>query len=225
MAAHFPTTNGTEAGQWSPDGQGNGTHVLKTALELDSYTVDGANLPVFDLGKFMSEPDSVENSEACKHMAACLRDTGVLVVRDPRATSHDSDKFMDMMERYFGQDHEAKMPEARPELHYQVGVTPELVEVPRCTMDPTCLKGIENQSEENKATIPKGPDPKWRYFWRMGERPDPNKTKFAELNSPPVVPKTFPEWQEVMDGWGSKMIAAVEVVAEMSARGFGLPKV
>ncbi len=32
----------------------------------------------------------------------------------------------------------------------------------------------------------------------------------------------FPEWPEVMDGWGSKMLAAVETAAEMAARGFGL---
>lgn len=32
----------------------------------------------------------------------------------------------------------------------------------------------------------------------------------------------FSEWTEVMDSWGSKMLAAVETAAEMAARGFGL---
>ena len=32
----------------------------------------------------------------------------------------------------------------------------------------------------------------------------------------------FPEWTEVMDSWGSKMLGAVETAAEMAARGFGL---
>ena len=32
-----------------------------------------------------------------------------------------------------------------------------------------------------------------------------------ELNAAPVVPEGFPCWQPVMDGWGSKMVAATEV--------------
>ena len=38
-----------------------------------------------------------------------------------------------------------------------------------------------------------------------------------------MVPPGLPEWREVMDGWGGKMLAAVEAVAEMAARGMGLP--
>lgn len=33
-----------------------------------------------------------------------------------------------------------------------------------------------------------------------------------ELNSEPVIPEGFPEWKETMDLWGSKMIAAIEVL-------------
>lgn len=32
-----------------------------------------------------------------------------------------------------------------------------------------------------------------------------------ELNAEPVIPDSFPEWVDVMNGWGHKMIAAVEV--------------
>lgn len=32
-----------------------------------------------------------------------------------------------------------------------------------------------------------------------------------ELNAEPVVPDGFPEWVTIMNGWGRKMIAAVEV--------------
>ena len=73
-----------------------------------------------------------------------------------------------------------------------------------------------------------------------------------ELNAESVIPEGFPDWVETMNGWGSKMIAAVEVghlsteksyvslfhidsidahcwwwnqvVAEMAAIGFGLHK-
>ena len=32
-----------------------------------------------------------------------------------------------------------------------------------------------------------------------------------ELNAEPVIPEGFPDWVDIMNGWGSKMIAAVEV--------------
>ncbi|GJZ49884.1 RNA-directed DNA polymerase, eukaryota, reverse transcriptase zinc-binding domain protein [Tanacetum coccineum] len=34
----------------------------------------------------------------------------------------------------------------------------------------------------------------------------------------------FPKWEEAMDSWGYELMSAVEVVAEMTAIGFGLPK-
>jgi len=34
---------------------------------------------------------------------------------------------------------------------------------------------------------------------------------FQELNAEPVIPENFPGWVDVMNGWGHKMIAAVEV--------------
>lgn len=81
---------------------------------------------------------------------------------------------------------------------------------------------IESQPEGHRATLPTGPDLKWRYFWRVGPRPA--STQYAELNADPVIPPAFAhEWQATMDGWGSKMLAAVEAVARMAALGFGLP--
>lgn len=71
--------------------------------------------------------------------------------------------------------------------HLQVGATPEGVEVPRCVVDPNCLQTIEQQLPGHKATIPPGADPKWRFFWRLGPRPE--HTQFAELNAEPVIPE------------------------------------
>ena len=68
----------------------------------------------------------------------------------------------------------------------QVGATPEGVEVPRCVVDPDCLQTIEQQLPEHRATVPPGADPKWRFFWRLGPRPE--RTQFAELNAEPVIP-------------------------------------
>ncbi|KAK9842098.1 hypothetical protein WJX81_008332 [Elliptochloris bilobata] len=178
-------------------------------------------LPVFDLAEYLSgRADPGASHAQCRALAECLRATGCVVVRDPRTSEADSKRFLDMMERYFGQDVAAKMADVCPELHYQVGATPEGVEVPRCLADAECLAAMAGQPAASRATLPTGADAKWRFFWRLGPRPA--TTAYAELNADPVVPRGFPEWTEVMDGWGSKMLAAVETAAEMAARGFGL---
>lgn len=58
--------------------------------------------------------------ERCAAVAACLRETGALVIRDPRCSTADNDRFLDMMECYFGQSADSKRKQERPELHYQV---------------------------------------------------------------------------------------------------------
>jgi len=121
-----------------------------------------------------------------------------------------------MMERYYAQSHEKKMKDVHPELSYQLGATPEFTEVPR-----DHLERIKALNPENAAHVPEGADPKWRYFWRIGDRPQ--NTKFPELNAPPVIPETFPEWTSVMDKWGALMMQSVRTIAEMSAIGLGLP--
>lgn len=74
--------------------------------------------------------------------------------------------------------------------------------------------------EEDRPHRPTGPDAKERFFWRMGERPE--KTEFESLNAQPVVPHHFPEWESVMNTWGSKLLTAVSTVAEMLALGLDL---
>ena len=36
-------------------------------------------------------------------------------------------------------------------------------------------------------------------------------TKYEELNAPPVIPEGFPQWTDVLNTWGSKMIATLNV--------------
>jgi hypothetical protein len=38
------------------------------------------------------------------------------------------------------------------------------------------------------------------------------------------VPKSFPEWEETMNMWGGKMLAAITDLVEMAAIGLGLEK-
>ncbi|KAH7570665.1 hypothetical protein ACOSP7_018992 [Xanthoceras sorbifolium] len=189
-------------------------------------------LPVIDLAPYLSvgvkigddDASKVANEvgELCLEVSRILRETGALLVKDPRCTVEDNDRFIDMMEKYFESPSEFKRLQERPNLHYQVGVTPEGVEVPRSLVDEEMQAKLNAMPKESQPCIPKGPDPKWRYMWRVGPRP--SKTRFQELNSEPVIPEGFPEWKDTMDSWGYKMISAIEVVAEMAAIGFGLPK-
>jgi hypothetical protein len=50
-------------------------------------------------------------------------------------------------------------------------VTPEGVEVPRSLVDKEMQDKIKSMPEEFQPATPKGPDPKWRYMWRVGPRP------------------------------------------------------
>lgn len=54
-------------------------------------------------------------------------------------------------------------------------------------------------------------------------RPRPKETKFPSLNIDAIIPPEFPEWTDVMDMWGNMMVAALFVLAEMAAVGFGMP--
>lgn len=143
--------------------------------------------------------------------------TSALIVKDPRVGIEDNDEFLQLMEQYFDQETEAKKKDVRPQFHFQVGATPELTELPRDHSDV-----IEKMSDETKPLIPEGKDPKWRFFWRAGERP-PN-TEYEELNMPQVIPESFPNWENVMNKWSNLMLNAVYVVSEMLAVGLGLEK-
>jgi len=182
-------------------------------------------LSVIDLEPYLTHSDHTteEIHRHCKAISDCLRDTGAVIIRDPRVNLQDNERFLNLMEQYFAQPTETKMLDVHPELHYQVGATPENVEKPRCLRDQALLEAAKALPHPHRPTIPTTADVKWRYFWRVGERP--KETRFTELNAEPVIPSAFPHcWQLVMDAWGNKMMAAVGTVAEMAAIGFGLDK-
>lgn len=61
---------------------------------------------------------------------------------------------------------------------------------------------------------------KWRYMWKIGERPAE-----ANDNFPQVYPaEGFPDWETKMNGWGHRLLSAGELAAEMAAIGMGLEK-
>jgi len=63
-------------------------------------------------------------------------------------------------------------------------------------------------------------DAKWRFFWKIGERPE----RMVENNYPNIYPEGFPEWEEQMDKWGNHMVNGTRLAAEMAAVGMGLEK-
>jgi isopenicillin N synthase-like dioxygenase len=184
---------------------------------------DTLDLPVIDLEAYLRRGEGPEwaarfAAEAAK-AAAGLRDCGVLILRDPRASAADNDVFLDMLERYFEQPEDVKAADVRKEFYYQVGTTPERTELPR---DHCARMRAYAEADRPVSLCPPEKDAKARFFWRMGERPP--ATKFEQLNAPPVVPGAFPEWAGVMDTWGGKLLDAAVAVAELAAVGFGLPE-
>jgi len=147
---------------------------------------------------------------------------GALTLRDPRVSFEDNKVFLDMIENYFSQTDEIKLKDARPQYHYQIGVTPEGTEFPRCARDPKCKEMIEKMSEENRPHIPSSVDVKWRYFHRLGDSPD--QSEFPQLNAPNVIPEGFHQWEENMENWGRKLVSAGVTLSEMAAVGFKLPR-
>jgi isopenicillin N synthase-like dioxygenase len=191
----------------------------KSEEEEDTFVKgDTLNLPVIELSKFLSR--SGDGDEAylaqCTRVAECFHKYGILVLRDPRVDEQDNNIFVDMMERYFG-DSDGKR-DARPEHHFQVGVTPEYTEKP---VNHCHRYGSIGPDDKPLSICPPELDPKWRFFWRIG--PMPKKTRFPDLNPEAVIPPEIPEWKSIMDMWGSKMLNALFALAEMTAVGFNMP--
>lgn len=58
-----------------------------------------------------------------------------MVVRDSRVTEEDNEKFLDLLEDYFALPNEELKKDERPQWGYQVGVTLENTEKPKCKVD------------------------------------------------------------------------------------------
>jgi hypothetical protein len=132
-----------------------------------------------------------------------------LVLHDSRVSEEDNLTFLDLMEDYFAQPNEVLKQDERPELSYQVGVTLENTEKPKCAVDDPCLKIIASldPSERPLDITAHSPDPKCRFFWKMCEVP-PYETQFPSLNAPNVVPqdpKLKERWPVTMEQWGKSM--------------------
>ena len=173
---------------------------------------------------------------------------GALLVQDSRVSEEDNDTFLDLIEDYFAQPVEELQKDERPEIHYQVGITLDNTEKPKCAVDEPCLDIIASLDPAERPLDISGhhPDPKCRFFWKMGV-PPPYETDYPALNAPNVVPQASgirERWEPTMEKWGHSMKNAlvfsvsssssedvtnsnsnsVENIAEMAAIGLGLPR-
>jgi len=186
------------------------------------------DLPVIDLDVFLNNStDSPEVQAECAKAANALITYGALVLHDSRVSEQDNVTFLDLLEDYFAQPEEDLKKDERPELSYQIGVTLENTEKPKCAVDEPCLKVIERLAPSERPLDIGGhePDPKCRFFWRMVEVP-PYKTEFPGLNAENIVPDAphiKERWSPVMNQWGTSMKNAVEGLTQMAAVGLGLP--
>ncbi|KAJ4485829.1 hypothetical protein J3R30DRAFT_3697221 [Lentinula aciculospora] len=184
-------------------------------------------LPIIDLDLFLSQPqDSPAVQDECKKAADALITFGALILRDSRVAESDNSTFLDLLEDYFAQSPADIQRDERPELSYQVGVTLENTETPKCAVDESCLRIIEclEPSERPLDIGAHSPDPKCRFFWKMNERP-PYETMFPSLNAPNVVPQAESikaRWTPIMENWGESMKQAVENLTDMACIGLGL---
>ncbi|KAG5647773.1 hypothetical protein DXG03_008496 [Asterophora parasitica] len=179
------------------------------------------DLPVIDLDVFLAGPHDSEQA------ADALITYGALVLHDSRVSEDDNSTFLDLLEDYFAQPAEDLKTDERPELSYQVGVTLENTEKPKCAADEPCLKIIAklDPAERPLDITAHSPDPKCRFFWRMSEKP-PYETQFPGLNASNIVPKAESlreRWTPIMEQWGKSMKDAVANLAEMAAVGLDLP--
>ncbi|KAJ0783594.1 putative non-heme dioxygenase domain, isopenicillin N synthase [Helianthus annuus] len=87
------------------------------------------DVPVIDLTPYVDDASGKfscdellhpELKKVCSEVSRILRETGALLVRDPRCSTEDNDRFIDMMEKYFEQPEEVKRVQERPNQHYQV---------------------------------------------------------------------------------------------------------
>lgn len=89
-------------------------------IDLMPYLAVAEELEPYGDRSKLRERLGPELSGMCSEVSRILKETGALLVKDPRCTAEDNDRFIDMMERYFESPVEFKRLQERPHLHYQV---------------------------------------------------------------------------------------------------------
>eukprot|EP00892_Ulva_mutabilis_P010096 jgi/Ulvmu1/7459/UM037_0002.1 len=176
------------------------------------------SLPQVDLASCLLDSSDHVKTKIGREILHALREYSCVIVRDPRVPASQNDVFLDTMEDYFSQPREVKMLDARPDLAYQIGVTPDGCEVPRCVSDEDLWQRTASYAPGNEAHKPTGADIKWRYFWRLRSM---NSSAAAPDQ---VMPQNFPQWPLVMDAWGNSLLRTAESISALLAVAYDLPE-
>ena len=186
-------------------------------LETTS-TILNATVPVIDINNFFNK--GPKYLDECKRTADAFHNYGCIIIKDPRVNESHNNEFVDMLEQYFQRRSEKFYKEEPvedifPETGYQTGATPEFIEKARnhCEFVKTFATEHKPMSE-----CPPAYDAKWRFFWRIGEKPSGDRM----IDPPKTIPKDFENWETIMDRWGNLMLDACFTVAEMTAIGLDL---
>ena len=195
---------------------------LSSSSSLSSDTL----FPVVDLtplllptSPFSPAPAALAASKA---IAASLVATGCVLVRDPRVSEERDNRGLPRPARALlraarGREEE----DARPELHYQVGATPEGVERPSMLREESTsaararrlvekIKGLEERRRRKDRAPPlviiisrRGPEGRTRSgdssgAWAPGPRRPPSRSSTRRRWFPQAFEE---EWEETLDGY------------------------
>ena len=177
------------------------------------------DIPIIDAELYMNKGEGWEAE--CKKVAESFHKFGICKFKDPRVVEKDNDDYIDLVEKYFDTTSKKfyageELKDCRADLCYQSGVTPEGIEHAR---NHEALVASLTGEDKPMSVQPPVKDAKWRFFWKIGERPEEVKDEI-----PQVYPEDFPQWETEMNKWGTQMIDAVFLAGEMAAIGMGLDK-
>jgi len=180
------------------------------------------NLQPVDLTPLIENKDPQAQLACGQLLLKSLREYGVVVTKDSRVPMEMNEEFQKMMENYFNQTWEKKLEDARPQVHYQVGSTPERKEKARDRCSEIAAQSFD-ANHKPVTVCPPEADLKWRYFWRVGEQPD--DSKYTDLNIKNVVPQNFDSrWEKVCNKFGGAILNTSLTIAQGVALAYGLDK-
>ena len=181
-----------------------------------------SQLNVVDVQPFLNNPDSPQALEQCYALlGACTRHRAVLV-KDTRVEFAALVAFQGMMINFFRRVFQLLregvapegLPHVRPDLFYQVGLTPPKGEFCRRAKQ----DWVEWVSSWDPADRPLGLGPLWDPKLRWFEPVCDPKHRRCEPESPQA------NWHEICMGWARYEIQTLYTLAEMLAVGMGLPQ-
>ena len=131
-----------------------------------------ADIPIIDAQKYLEKSEGWE--EECRNVAYSFHKYGIVKLKDPRVDEKDNNDYIDMVERYFNEVSKKyyageHVKDFRPELCWQTGATPEGIE--KAKNHQALVDSLEGDNKPESVQPPVH-DAKWRFFWKIGERPE-----------------------------------------------------